>query len=108
MPIPLSNNSVLWEFDITLSTSAVLVLDSSTALRTPTQFMSGLRITNNDPSIPIYIGSNSNLTTTKFWKVLDPLTGNAGLDIEMGRGAAVQLYVLAGSGTPSCHCEIIQ
>jgi hypothetical protein len=107
---PVFSNSILWEFDVATSTSAGLLLDSSTALRTPSnyQFISGLRITNTDTANSVYLGSNSNLSATKFWRILGPLSSLEDTDVFMGKGAASQLYVLASAGTPSIHVEAIQ
>jgi hypothetical protein len=52
--------------------------------------------------------SYSAYQSTGLWKVLTPFESLSDVDVVMGRGTIAQLQVVALSGSPSVHCELLQ
>lgn len=86
------------------STSAAQLFDSTAAARTATQYMQGVQLTNDDTTATIYLGYDSTVTSSKYWKKLGP---GEFLEELMGRGVASKLYFIASTGTPNLSVAVL-
>jgi hypothetical protein len=100
-------NNVMSSTQKAIANSATQLFDgSATGLTLPPQF-AGIDITNNDSTNTIYLGHNSSVSATNYWRALSPGQSLAADDQRMGHGVASKLYTISSTGTPNLYVAVL-